>query len=35
MIGTEDAADSSPAHRRWSVDLDVAVPAIADFMEKR
>jgi len=35
MIGTEDTADSSPAHRRWSVDLDAAMPAIADFMEKR
>ncbi len=35
MIGRQDEADSSPAHRRWSIDLDAAMPAIADFMEKR
>jgi len=35
VIGREDAADSSLAHRRWTVGLDRAMPAIADFMEKR
>jgi len=34
MIGQEDRADSSLAHKRWSIDLDAAMPAIADFMEK-
>ena len=34
-IGREDAADSSLAHKRWSIDLDAAMPAIAEFMEKR
>jgi len=34
MIGREDPADSSAAHRRWSIDLDAAMPAIAEFMEK-
>jgi len=33
MIGREDPADSSVAHRRWSIDLDAAMPAIAKFME--
>ena len=31
-IGREDPADASPAHRRWSIDLDAAWPAIAAFM---
>ena len=35
MIGREDEADSSLAHRRWSIDLDAAMSAIVDFMEKR
>ncbi len=35
MIGREDLADSSLAHRRWSIDLDAALPAVAGFMEKR
>lgn len=35
MIGREDAADSSLAHKRWSIDLEAAMPAIAEFMEKR
>lgn len=34
MIGREDPADSSVAHRRWSIDLDAAMPVIAGFMEK-
>lgn len=34
MIGREDPADSSLAHRRWSIDLDAAMPVIAEFMEK-
>lgn len=33
MIGREDAADGSLAHRRWSIDLEAAMPAIAEFME--
>jgi len=35
MIGREDQADSSLAHKRWSIDLDAAMAAIADFMENR
>ncbi len=35
MIGREDQADGSLAHRRWSIDLDAAMPVIADFMEQR
>jgi capsular polysaccharide biosynthesis protein len=35
MIGLEDQADDSVTHKRWSIDLDAAMPAIADFMEKR
>ncbi len=34
-IGREDRADSSLAHRRWTLDLDAAMPAVADFMENR
>ena len=32
MIGREDPADSSPMHRRWSLDLGAAMPAIKGFM---
>jgi len=35
MIGREDEADDSVTHKRWSIDLEAAMPAIADFMEKR
>lgn len=35
VIGREDTADSSLAHRRWTLDLDAAMPAIAEFMENR
>jgi capsular polysaccharide biosynthesis protein len=35
MVGQEDPADDSLAHRRWSIDLNAAMPAIADFMENR
>ena len=33
VIGREDLADSSVAHRRWTLDLDAACPAVAAFME--
>jgi len=35
MIGREDQGDGNTAHKRWSIDLDAAMPAIAEFMEKR
>ena len=35
MIGAEDDTDDSASHRRWSIDLDTALPAIAEFMESR
>ncbi len=35
IIGREDLADSSVAHRRWTLDLDAAMPAVAAFMENR
>ena len=35
MIGREDLADSSLAHRRWALDLDAAMPVVAAFMENR
>ena len=35
VIGREDLADSSLAHRRWTLDLDAAMPAIAAFMDDR
>jgi capsular polysaccharide biosynthesis protein len=35
VIGREDLADSSLAHRRWTLDLDAAMPAVAAFMENR
>lgn len=35
VIGREDTADSSLAHRRWTLDLDAAMPAVAAFMENR
>ncbi len=35
VIGWEDTADSSLAHRRWTLDLDAAMPAVAGFMENR
>ncbi len=35
VIGQEDLADSSLAHRRWTLDLDAAMPALAAFMENR
>ena len=35
LIGREDLADSSLAHRRWTLDLHAAMPAVAAFMENR
>ena len=35
VIGQEDSADSSLAHRRWTLDLDAAMPAVAALMENR
>ncbi len=35
VIGREDLADSSVAHRRWTLDLHAALPAVAAFMENR
>lgn len=35
VIGREDLADSSLAHRRWTLDLDAAMPTVAKFMENR
>ena len=35
VIGREDGADSSLAHRRWTLDLDAAMPEVAEFMENR
>ena len=35
MIGREDDTDDSASHRRWSIDLDAACPAIVEFMESR
>ena len=35
IIGREDSADSSLAHRRWTFELDEAMPAVAAFMENR
>lgn len=35
VIGREDTADESLAHRRWTLDLDAAMPAVAEFMGNR
>ena len=35
VIGREDSADSSLAHRRWTLDLHAAMPAVAAFMATR
>ena len=35
IIGREDLVDSSLAHRRWTLDLHAAMPAVAAFMENR
>ena len=35
IIGQEDLADGSLAHRRWTLDLHAALPAVAAFMENR
>ena len=33
VIGREDSADSSLAHRRWTLDIDAVMPTVAAFME--
>ena len=35
VIGREDTTDSSVGHRRWTLDLHAALPAVAAFMENQ
>jgi hypothetical protein len=32
VFGQEDPTDPSPGHKRWTIDIEKAVPIIADFM---